>query len=110
MATRELVNPEKRPRGRPRGRTSRWKSPVNIVANDLEVTMEWWLGHQSVRTFTVPGKIKRFLFDRIIERRLELDPSFKAPDVDDVLKVVNRRAPGITLRRKAKLRTAKLPK
>jgi hypothetical protein len=61
-----------------------------------------WLAMQPERRFTVPPKIMRLLAQFAIRHVLELHPGWRT-DVDQVLTWVRRRAPDITLRRKASL-------
>ena len=97
-----------RSRGRPRGSRSWWKNPVNIIALHAQTFIEVYLATSSVRRHTVPLKIKRQLIEEAIKHLAEVNPQghlrFKPSMIEQVLKVVNRQAPPVTLRRRARNR------
>jgi hypothetical protein len=99
----------KRGRGRPRGALSWWKNSANVAAHHATTLMEIWLATSRERRHTVPVKVKRKLVENAIAyldelHRQSIDqqiPStWKRPNAKQVLQIVNRRCPPITLRRK----------
>jgi hypothetical protein len=100
--------------GRRSGSTSWWRNPVALAGHHLNVVIEMWLAGVPIkigpdrwlkppmeRRHTVPPRILRALAEFAIGQMLNANPSLKRPDVDLVLAWARRKAPPITLRRKA---------
>jgi hypothetical protein len=98
---------QRRP-GRPRGSKSWWKNPVNIIALHAQTFIEVCLATSPVRRDIRSVEIKRRLIEAAIKHLAAINPQghrrFKLSMVEQVLKVVNRRAPSVTLRRRARNR------
>src|SRR5260370_31743498 len=106
-------------RGRPPGSTSAWKNPVSRAANFGNLLMEAWLAGVPIqvrpdrwlplpteRRYTVPPRYKRVLAQMAVNYEKSLYPDVKL-SVDQVLAQMSRRAPSISLRRKARARKSR---
>jgi hypothetical protein len=109
--------------GRRPGSLSWPRNPVALAGNHLNVLIEMWLGGALIkiqndperwlvppteRRFTVPPNVMQLLARFAIEHVLAVNTGLKRPAddqsfVDQVLLWARRRAPPITLRRKAGL-------
>jgi hypothetical protein len=101
--------------GRPRGSLSHLRNPTALAGHHLNILIEAWLAGVPIQVspdkclapptelrYTVPPRIKRVLAEIAIQHILNISPGLKRPDIEQVLVWARRRAPSVTLRRKAR--------
>ena len=101
--------------GRRSGSTSWWRNPTALAGHHLNVLIEIWLGGVPIqvapkrclvqpteRRHTVPPKIKRALAAMAIGHVMDVYTLRGRPTVAAVMAWSRRRAPSVTLRRRAR--------